>query len=88
MAEDERKTSASTSASTRADFIVGDMDFQMARSPLSVDHRLWLDLLCIYMPVVTGDSFFNPHDVRQDYDRLVSGHCRGILFFLAQPLPQ
>jgi hypothetical protein len=64
MAEDERKTRAST----RADFIAGDMDFPMARLLLSADHHFWFDLLCIYMSGVSEDSFFYPHDVQWDYD--------------------
>jgi hypothetical protein len=43
----------------------------MVRTLLSVGHRFWLDLLYIYMSVVSGDSFLGPHDVGL---RLMSGY--------------
>ena len=43
----------------------------MVRSLLSVDHRFWFDLLCIYMSVVKRSYYLYPYDVGL---RLVSGH--------------
>jgi hypothetical protein len=47
----------------------------MVRSLLSADHRFWFNLLCIYMSVVRGDSFFFI-PMMQDYE-----WCWSVFFF-------
>jgi len=46
----------------KSGFHCGIWTYPIVRSLLLVDHRLWLDLLCIYMSVVSGDGLFYHHD--------------------------